>query len=191
MRVSVNVSALQFRQPGFVEGVARVLADHGLPGRLLELELTESILIQDVEDTLSRVHALAALGVQLAIDDFGTGYSSLGYLKRLPIARLKIDRSFIVDLPGDASGASIVDAVVNLGRALGLQVIAEGVETEAQRRFLGRCGCHEFQGWLFAPALPADQFEALLAPQAAPRVVPLPRRAARMRRGMAAAASGD
>ena len=191
MRVSVNVSALQFRQPGFVEGVARVLADHGLPGRLLELELTESILIQDVEDTLSRVHALAALGVQLAIDDFGTGYSSLGYLKRLPIARLKIDRSFIVDLPGDASGASIVDAVVNLGRALGLQVIAEGVETEAQRRFLGRCGCHEFQGWLFAPALPAAEFEALLAPQATPRVVPLPRRAARMRRGVAAAASGD
>lgn len=191
MRMSVNVSALQFRQPGFVEGVARVLADHGLPGRWLELELTESILIENVEDTLSRVHALAELGVQLAIDDFGTGYSSLGYLKRLPIARLKIDRSFIVDLPGDTSGASIVDAVVNLGRALGLQVIAEGVETEAQRSFLSRCGCHEFQGWLFAPALPAEQFEALLAPQARPRVVPLPRRPARARRGIAAAASGD
>jgi diguanylate cyclase (GGDEF)-like protein/PAS domain S-box-containing protein len=190
-RMSVNVSALQFRQPGFVDGVARVLADHALPGHLLELELTESILIQNVEDTLARVHALAALGVQLAIDDFGTGYSSLGYLKRLPIARLKIDRSFIVDLPGDTSGASIVDAVINLGRALGLQVIAEGVESEAQRRFLGRCGCHEFQGWLFAPALPAEQFEALLAPQATPRVVPLPRRSARARRGIAAVASGD
>lgn len=191
MRMSVNVSALQFRQPGFVDGVARALAEHALPGHLLELELTESILIQNVEDTLARVHALAALGVQLAIDDFGTGYSSLGYLKRLPIARLKIDRSFIVDLPGDASGASIVDAVVNLGRALGLQVIAEGVETDAQRRFLARCGCHEFQGWLFAPALPAEQFEALLAPQSTARVVPLPRRPRRARRAIAAAASGD
>ncbi|MGE4052808.1 MAG: putative bifunctional diguanylate cyclase/phosphodiesterase, partial [Piscinibacter sp.] len=191
MRMSVNVSALQFRQPGFVDGVARVLRDNGLPGHLLELELTESILIQDVEDTLSRVHALAALGVMLAIDDFGTGYSSLGYLKRLPIGRLKIDRSFITDLPGDTSGASIVDAIVNLGRALGLQVIAEGVETEAQRRFLGRCGCHEFQGWLFAPALAPEEFEALLAPQATPRVVPLPRRPSRARRGAAAAASGD
>ena len=191
VRMSVNVSALQFRQPGFVEGVARVLEDHALPGRLLELELTESILVQDVEGTLERVHALAALGVQLAIDDFGTGYSSLGYLKRLPIARLKIDRSFIVDLPGDASGASIVDAVVNLGRALGLQVIAEGVETEAQRRFLGRCGCHEFQGWLFAPALPPEAFEALPSPQATPRVVPLPRRGARTRRPVAAAGAGD
>lgn len=191
MRMSVNVSALQFRQPGFVDGVARVLRDNGLPGHLLELELTESILIQDAEDTLSRVHALAALGVMLAIDDFGTGYSSLGYLKRLPIGRLKIDRSFITDLPGDTSGASIVDAIVNLGRALGLQVIAEGVETEAQRRFLGRCGCHEFQGWLFAPALAPDEFEALLAPQATPRVVPLPRRPARARRGTATAASGD
>ena len=191
LRLSVNVSALQFRQPGFVDGVARALRDSGLPGHLLELELTESILIQDAEDSLARVHALAALGVQLAIDDFGTGYSSLGYLKRLPITRLKIDRSFVTDLPGDASGASIVDAIVKLGRALGMHVIAEGVETEAQRRFLLNCGCDEYQGWLFAPALPLDEFEARLAPQAPPRVVPLQRRRTRVARPVPAAASGD
>jgi diguanylate cyclase (GGDEF)-like protein/PAS domain S-box-containing protein len=190
MRMSVNVSALQFRQPGFVDGVARTLRDNGLPGRLLELELTESILIQDIEDTLARLHALAGLGVMLAIDDFGTGYSSLGYLKRLPIGRLKIDRSFVTDLPDDASDASIVNAVINLGRALGIQVIAEGVETEAQRRFLLRAGCHEFQGYLFAPALPAPDFEALLAPDADRRVVALPRRGARVRR-LPAATAGD
>ena len=176
--MSVNVSALQFRQPGFVDGVASTLRAAGLPGRLLELELTESILIQDVEDTLARLHALAGLGVLLAIDDFGTGYSSLGYLKRLPISRLKIDRSFVTDLPGDTSDASIVNAVINLGRALDIQVIAEGVETEAQRQFLRQAGCHEFQGYLFAPALDVTAIEALLAPAADARVVHLPRRGA-------------
>jgi len=182
----VNVSALQFRQPGFVDGVASTLRAAGLPGRLLELELTESILIQDVEGTLSRLHALAEIGVLLAIDDFGTGYSSLGYLKRLPIGRLKIDRSFVMDLPGDTSDASIVNAIINLGRALDIQVIAEGVETEAQRQFLRQAGCHEFQGYLFAPALDVKSFEALLAPAANRRVVPLPRRrAARAQPGAA------
>jgi len=186
MRMSVNVSALQFRQPGFVDGVASTLRAAGLPGRLLELELTESILIQDVEGTLSRLHALAEIGVLLAIDDFGTGYSSLGYLKRLPIGRLKIDRSFVMDLPGDTSDASIVNAIINLGRALDIQVIAEGVETEAQRQFLRQAGCHEFQGYLFAPALDVKSFEALLAPAANRRVVPLPRRrAARAQPGAA------
>ncbi len=190
-RLSINVSALQFRQPHFVDGVARVLHDNKLPGHLLELELTESILIQDIEGTLERLRALAALGVQLAIDDFGTGYSSLGYLKRLPIGRLKIDRSFIADVPGDTSGASIVDAIVKLGHALGLQVIAEGVEHEAQRQFLLQCGCHEYQGWLFAPALPIAEFEALSVPRAEQRVVPLPRRRTRTRRAVSAVASRD
>lgn len=177
MRVAVNVSALQFRQPGFVDGVAAALAAVDLPARLLELELTESILIQDAEDTLERLHALARLGVHLAIDDFGTGYSSLGYLKRLPIARLKIDRSFVADLPGDASDAGIVSAIVNLGRALDLQVIAEGVETEAQRHFLRQAGCDEYQGFLFAPALDVKSFESLLtAPAESARVLRLPPR---------------
>jgi EAL domain-containing protein (putative c-di-GMP-specific phosphodiesterase class I) len=187
--MSVNVSALQFRQPGFVDGVASTLRAAGLPGRLLELELTESILIQDAEDTLARLHALAELGVLLAIDDFGTGYSSLGYLKRLPIGRLKIDRSFVTDLPGDTSDASIVNAIIHLGRALDIQVIAEGVETEAQRLFLRQAGCHEFQGYLFAPALDVKSFEALLAPATDRRVVRMPRRGAP--RAQPAAASRD
>ncbi len=160
---SVNVSALQFRQPGFVEGVAAALREALLPADRLELELTESILLQDADDTLARLSALRRLGVQLAIDDFGTGYSSLGYLKRLPIGRLKIDRSFVQGLPGDSSDAGIVAAIVNLGRALRLEVIAEGVETEAQRLFLRQAGCDQFQGFLCAPALAPDAFAALLA----------------------------
>lgn len=160
---SVNVSALQFRQPGFVEGVAAALREAALPAAQLELELTESILIQDADDTLARLSALHQLGVKLAIDDFGTGYSSLGYLKRLPIGRLKIDRSFVKGLPADTRDAGIVAAIVNLGRALQLDVVAEGVETEAQRLFLRQAGCDQFQGFLFAAALDAPGFEALLA----------------------------
>jgi EAL domain-containing protein (putative c-di-GMP-specific phosphodiesterase class I) len=172
--MSINVSALQFRQPGFVDGVAHTLQAAGLPPERLELELTETILIQDADETFARLKALHALGVKLAIDDFGTGYSSLSYLKRLPIGRLKIDRSFVKDLPADTSDAGIVNAIVNLGRALGIAVIAEGVETEAQRAFLRQAGCDQFQGFLFARALEAQAFEALLAaPGAAARPVRL------------------
>jgi diguanylate cyclase (GGDEF)-like protein/PAS domain S-box-containing protein len=158
LTVSVNVSPLQFQQPGFVEGVGQVLQEAGLPGERLELELTEGLLVHDAADALLRLNALAAIGVQLAIDDFGTGYSSLGYLKRFPIARLKIDRSFISGLPADESDAGIVQAIVQLGRALRLTVIAEGVETEAQRAFLQQLGAHQYQGFLFAPALDAAAF---------------------------------
>jgi len=159
MAVAVNVSALQFRQPSFVEGVAAVLREARLPPALLELELTESILIQDIDETLVRLQALAHLGVLLSIDDFGTGYSSLAYLKRLPITRLKIDRSFVSALPEDESDAAIVRAIVNMGRALHLHTIAEGVETEAQRAFLEAAGCDQLQGWLVAPALAVPAFE--------------------------------
>jgi EAL domain-containing protein (putative c-di-GMP-specific phosphodiesterase class I) len=158
VRVSINVSALQFQQLDFVDRVAEVLAAAKLPGQWLELELTESILVQDAEEALQRLRALDRLGVRLAIDDFGTGYSSLGYLKRFPIKKLKIDRSFIKGLPGDSSDAAIACAVIQLARALNLCVIAEGVETPAQREFLLRHGCDEFQGFLFAPAQSADDF---------------------------------
>jgi diguanylate cyclase (GGDEF)-like protein/PAS domain S-box-containing protein len=160
--VSVNVSALQFQQPGFVDGVAAVLREAGVAPQWLELELTESILIQDAQDAMRRLQALSELGVQLAIDDFGTGYSSLAYLKRVPVGRLKIDRAFVSGLPADESDAAIVQAIVHLGRALRLQIIAEGVETEAQRRFLQSIGCDQFQGYLFAPALDATAFEVRL-----------------------------
>ena len=157
--VSVNVSALQFQQPGFVDGVAGVLREAGLASEWLELELTESILLQDAQDAMLRLQALAQLGVKLAIDDFGTGYSSLAYLKRFPIGRLKIDRSFISGLPLDESDAGIVRAIISMGRALRLEIIAEGVETVAQRDFLQEAGCDLFQGFLFSPALDVLAYE--------------------------------
>ena len=160
MAVSVNVSALQFQQPGFVDGVARALQAAGLPAKWIELELTESCLIHDAQDAMLRLQALARLGVRLAIDDFGIGYSSLSYLKRFPISRLKIDRSFVGGLPAGESDVGIVQAIINMGRALRLEVVAEGVETEAQRQFLQAAGCHLFQGFLYAPALAAPAFEA-------------------------------
>jgi len=162
LTVSVNVSAVQFQQPGFVDGVADVLRDAGLPPQWLELELTESILIQDAKDAMQRLQALAQLGVKLAIDDFGTGYSSLAYLKRFPIRRLKIDRTFISGLPSEESDVAIVQAIVHMGRALRLEIIAEGVENDAQRLFLQQAGCDLYQGYLFAPALDVAAFEARL-----------------------------
>ncbi|HJW23715.1 MAG TPA: EAL domain-containing protein, partial [Rhodocyclaceae bacterium] len=159
--VAINVSALQFRKADFVHSVANALADAGLPPEAIELELTESILLQDADEALLRLRALAELGVQLSIDDFGTGYSSLTYLKRFPIHKLKIDRSFVDGLPDDPSDTAIVTAVINLGRALMLEVIAEGVETEAQRQFLKDAGCDQFQGFLLSPAVEAGAFDAL------------------------------
>ncbi len=160
--IAVNVSALQFQQAQFIDRVAGVLAISGLPPRLLELELTESILVHDAEGALTRLHALERLGVQTSIDDFGTGYSSLSYLKRFAIGKLKIDRSFVMGLPADDSDAAIVRAILQMARALGKKVIAEGVETEAQRQFLQDAGCDEFQGFLVAPALDTLSFEARL-----------------------------
>ncbi|NML16197.1 putative bifunctional diguanylate cyclase/phosphodiesterase [Azohydromonas caseinilytica] len=154
--VAVNVSALQFQQPYFVDQVQATLDAASLPPQLLELELTESILLQDAQETLARLQALAQLGVRLAVDDFGTGYSSLAYLKRFPINKLKIDRGFVRGLPGDDSDAAIVRAIVQMARALELGVIAEGVETREQRDFLAQIGCHEGQGYLWAPALEAE-----------------------------------
>jgi diguanylate cyclase (GGDEF)-like protein len=167
LKVAVNVSALQFQQADFVDRVAAALHEADLPGGLLELELTESILVRDAGEALQRLHALARLGVKLAIDDFGTGYSSLAYLKRFPIGKLKIDRSFIRGTPADDSDVAIVRAVIQLARAMNLKVNAEGVESQAQRHFLEDEGCDEMQGFLFAPALDPFSFEHRLRQQAA------------------------
>lgn len=160
--VSINVSALQFQQTDFVEIVAAVLKGAGLAPKLLELELTESILVKDANEALGRLHALAALGVVMSIDDFGTGYSSLAYLKKFPITKLKIDRSFVMGLPEDESDRAIVSATIGMARGLKLKVVAEGVETVAQRNYLAGLDCESFQGFLCSPALPAPEFEALM-----------------------------
>nr|WP_295773188.1 bifunctional diguanylate cyclase/phosphodiesterase [Rhodoferax sp.] len=161
--VSVNVSALQFQQGDFVERVAGAIREAGLDPTLLELELTESILIKDIHETLTRLHALAALGISLAIDDFGTGYSSLAYLKKFPISKLKIDRAFVMGLPEDEGDRAIVGATIAMARALKMVVVAEGVETDAQRDYLQGLQCEAFQGFLCSPGLAAQEFEALYA----------------------------
>ncbi|SFD98983.1 putative bifunctional diguanylate cyclase/phosphodiesterase [Paracidovorax konjaci] len=162
LMVAVNVSALEFRQPDFVERLVVLLQRHGLPATLLELELTETILLQDAQEMEQRLAALAELGVGLAIDDFGTGYSSLAYLKKLAIHKLKIDQSFVRGLPGDEGDRAIIHAIVHMGRALRIEVVAEGVETPAQRLALEQMECHYFQGFLCAPGLPAEAFRALI-----------------------------
>jgi len=154
--VSVNVSAREFRHPGFVEQVLRTLRQTGADPSLLRLELTESILLTDVEDSIAKMQALRQQGVTFSLDDFGTGYSSLSYLKRLPIDQLKIDQSFVRDLLTDPNDAAIACTVIALGRSLGLEVVAEGVETHAQRKFLLRNGCQRFQGYLFGQPALAD-----------------------------------
>jgi diguanylate cyclase (GGDEF)-like protein/PAS domain S-box-containing protein len=161
--VSVNVSPLQFRQADFVDRVAAAIRISGLPPHLLELELTESILLQEADEALQRLRALATLGVRLAIDDFGTGYSSLSYLKKFPIHRLKIDQSFVRGLPDDASDRAIVRVMTSLGEALGFDVVAEGVETLAQRDCLISLACPLFQGFLCAPGMPADELTKRLS----------------------------
>jgi diguanylate cyclase (GGDEF)-like protein len=161
--VSINVSALQFQQSDFVERVVNAVGDAGLDPRLLELELTESILIKDVHETLARLHALANLGVSLAIDDFGTGYSSLAYLKKFPISKLKIDRAFVMGLPHDESDKAIVSATIAMAQALKLVVVAEGVETVGQLDYLKSLNCEAFQGFLCSPGLPAIELERFQA----------------------------
>ena len=161
--VSVNVSALEFRQVGFVERITALLSQYGLPAQQLELELTESVLLHDAQEMKQVLAALTRLGLRLAIDDFGTGYSSLAYLKKLTIHRLKIDRTFVSGLPVDEGDCAIVQAVVSMGRALGISVVAEGVETQAQRLALHNMGCEYYQGFLCAPALPAVEFRARTA----------------------------
>ncbi len=158
LSIAVNVSASQFKQRDYVNQVISVLDRSGVEPTRLTLELTESMLVNDVNDIISKMHALKAKGVRLSLDDFGTGYSSLSYLKRLPLDQIKIDRSFVRDVTIDKHDVAIVQTVVELAHNMELHVIAEGVETEEQRQFLAELGCHAFQGYLLSKPLPIDAF---------------------------------
>jgi len=161
-RIAVNLSPAQFAYQDLVETVSRALRTTGLPPEALELEITEGTLMRDRQGAVATLEALHALGVTMALDDFGTGYSSLAYLKRFPLDKIKIDRSFVTDLPDDPDDAAIARTIISLGKTLGLKVLAEGVETPAQRDFLLREGCDEAQGYFFAKPLTAEQLEAML-----------------------------
>ncbi|AAN69182.1 MULTISPECIES: putative bifunctional diguanylate cyclase/phosphodiesterase [Pseudomonas] len=161
-RMAVNLSAIQFCHAGLVDSVARALQQNGLPANCLTLEITETTAMHDADASLTVLQRLSDMGVDLSIDDFGTGYSSLMYLKRLPANELKIDRGFVRDLEQDSDDAAIVSAIVALGQALGLRIVAEGVETDKQQDFLTRLGCDSLQGYLLGQPVPAEQFMSKL-----------------------------
>jgi diguanylate cyclase (GGDEF)-like protein/PAS domain S-box-containing protein len=161
--IAVNVSALQFRNPEFVDLVMRIITQAGIAASRLKLELTESLLAKDMEITIAKLGMLKKMGVTLAIDDFGMGYSALSYLKHLPLDQLKIDRSFVKDLLTDPNDAAIARTIIGLAQSLGLEVIAEGVENEAQRALLARFGCECYQGYYYCQPLPIDELELFMA----------------------------
>ena len=160
--LAVNLSGRQFEQPGLVDVVKDALLESGLSSQQLELEITETVLVERPDKAREMLNQLSALGVKLAIDDFGTGYSSLSYLKHFPIDRLKIDRSFLVDIFNDRDNAAIVETIIAMSRNMGLAVIAEGVETQEQVRFLHERNCHQMQGFLFSQPLPVDEIKVFL-----------------------------
>jgi EAL domain-containing protein (putative c-di-GMP-specific phosphodiesterase class I) len=164
--VSVNVSPRQFEENRLVERVASALADSGLPPDGLELEVTESLIMRDLVQSIAKMRELKQMGVSLSIDDFGTGYSSLSSLKSFPISRLKIDKSFISELAENEDDQAIAMAVISLGHKLNLRVIAEGVETEQQKTFLRAHECDEMQGYLFSQPVPPERIAELLAADA-------------------------
>jgi EAL domain-containing protein (putative c-di-GMP-specific phosphodiesterase class I) len=161
-QLAVNVSARQFRAADFVERVRAILAETGARAGHLKLELTESMVLDNVKDAIEKMHSLKTLGVRLAMDDFGTGYSSLSYLTRLPLDQLKIDQSFVRNIGAQTSDSVVIDTIIGLAKSLHLEVIAEGVETTEQRDFLAAHGCKFCQGYLFGRPVPIADFEASL-----------------------------
>jgi EAL domain-containing protein (putative c-di-GMP-specific phosphodiesterase class I) len=162
--VAVNLSVRQLLQKDFAASVEAVLADTGLPPHLLELEITESTLMENAQDTLAALHRLHSLGVRLSIDDFGTGYSSLSYLKRFPVDIIKIDRSFVCDVPQDADDGAIISAIIALAHSLRLEVVAEGVETQAQLDFLQKPQMRHAAGLFAEPGRSRRPIRAIAAP---------------------------
>jgi len=162
LRIAVNVAAAQFRSGNLVETIRRALADAQFEPRLLEVELTESAVMSDPEESIKTLERLSEMGVLVSVDDFGTGYSSMSYLRRFPIDHLKIDRSFLSEITARSDDASIVGAIVSLAHNLRLKVIAEGVETTAQLDLLKTLGCDQYQGYQFSPPVPVADFERLM-----------------------------
>ncbi|MEO7547608.1 MAG: EAL domain-containing protein, partial [Ramlibacter sp.] len=163
--IAVNVSVRQFRHVDFVDEVMSAIREAGVSPHRLKLELTESLLAREIEVTLAKMTSLKTMGVKLSLDDFGMGYSSLSYLKRLPLDQLKIDREFVKDILTDDNDAAIAKTIVTLAQSLGLDVIAEGVETRAQQEFLAGLGCPSYQGYLFCRPLPLHELEAFIDAQ--------------------------
>jgi EAL domain-containing protein (putative c-di-GMP-specific phosphodiesterase class I) len=161
LRLSVNVSPRQLSQPYFVEQVKEAIEKTGIRASQLKLELTESFILHDVEEAIEKMQELRGIGIRFALDDFGTGYSSLAYLTRLPLEQLKIDQSFVRDIPQDKNSSVMVRTIINIANNLGLEVIAEGVETDEQLAFLRQYGCNKFQGYLFGKPIPLSAFEQL------------------------------
>jgi diguanylate cyclase (GGDEF)-like protein/PAS domain S-box-containing protein len=162
LRVSVNLSARQFRQENLAQTIYRILSETGVPPHYLELEITESDVMENAESAIATLDELKGKGVNISIDDFGTGYSSLSYLKRFPLDILKIDRSFVRDIPANEDDAAIVGAIIALARSMEIKVVAEGVETESQADFLGRSGCDFAQGYFFSPPVPPEEIKKLV-----------------------------
>ncbi len=165
INLAVNLSARQFLHYNLMKSIEEAIAKANFSPKLLEFEITESVAMHNAEDSIGIMRQVKSRGMSLALDDFGTGYSSLAYLKRFPIDKLKIDKTFVRDIPDDANDLAIVNAIIAMAHALGLAVQAEGVETVAQAEFLRECGCEYAQGYLFGRPLPADEFELMLASQ--------------------------
>lgn len=163
VRVAINISPLEFNRPRFVQHLRDTIIETGVPVQQLELEITESLLMQALPELSQRLREITAMGLSLTLDDFGTGYSSLGYLKRLPLRKIKIDRSFVSGIPGNTEDEAIIRATLSMAHDLGLAVVAEGVETPEQRDFLLAHRCDEFQGWLYGQPMPAEELPGWLA----------------------------
>jgi EAL domain-containing protein (putative c-di-GMP-specific phosphodiesterase class I) len=160
LQLAVNISAKQFRQLDFVDNVSSIIARTQIKAARLKLELTESLLLDDIEEIIEKMNALRELGVHFSMDDFGTGYSSLSYLTKLPLHQMKIDQSFIRNIGLKPSDAAIVQTIINMSKNLGIEIIAEGVETKDQKEFLEKHGCPVYQGYLYSKPIPLEEFEA-------------------------------
>jgi EAL domain-containing protein (putative c-di-GMP-specific phosphodiesterase class I) len=166
IQLSVNVSPRQLSQPYFVEQVSEVIEKTGIRASQLKFELTESFILNDVDEAIAKMHELRRIGIRFAMDDFGTGYSSLSYLTHLPLEQLKIDQSFVREIPHNKNSSVMVRTIVNIAHNFGLEVVAEGVETDEQLAYLRQYGCNKFQGYLFGKPVPVKTFEDLCRPAA-------------------------